>query len=140
MKSARHFPVVVMVMMTQSPSGGQRSGYVVSRNGRRRRSGRVFLIDGQAHVFADFALGFAPPEIAFGEIFHVGRMDGPVVALAVGAASGFDETIVQTQIVPDAVAPAGPARPEISVIVQYVLIDVAEHQFLVSRTEDGHRY
>lgn len=49
-----------------------------------------------------------PPAVvvALGEVVQVGGVDGPEVALAVVAAAGFDEALVEGQVVPHAVAPA----------------------------------
>ena len=58
--------------------------------------------------------------------------------VTVGASSGFDETVVEGEVVADAVAPPGPAAPEVGVVVQNVLVDVTEHQLGIGRTEDGH--
>lgn len=38
----------------------------------------------------------------------------------------------------DGVAPAGSARSEVRVVVQYVLVDVREHEFSIRVAEDGH--
>ena len=89
-------------------------------------------------MLADFTLGLASPEVALLEVFNVGRMNGPVVALAVSTAAGLDEAVVERQVVADAVAPAGTTGTEICIIVQYILINITQHQFLVGRTEDGH--
>lgn len=84
------------------------------------------------------ALRLAPPEIAFAEVVHVGGMDGPVVTLAVSAAARLDEAVVEGQVVPDRVSPAGSAGPKVGVVVQDVLVDVRKHQFALGRAENGH--
>lgn len=56
-------------------------------------------------MLADFPLSFAAPEVALFEVLHIGGMDCPVVALAVGASSGLDETVVERQVVPDGIPP-----------------------------------
>ena len=55
---------------------------VPMRNGRGGRSGRVLLIHRQAHVLPHFPLGLPAPEVAFLEIVHVGRMNGPIMSFA----------------------------------------------------------
>jgi hypothetical protein len=58
-------------------------------------------------MLANFPLSFSTPEVAFFEVFDVGRMDGPIVALTVGAPSGLDEAVVERQVVSDGVPPSG---------------------------------
>lgn len=48
----------------------------------------------------------APVVIPFGEVLQVGGVDGPEVAFAVVAAAGFDEALIEGQVVADAVPPA----------------------------------
>lgn len=58
----------------------------------------------------------------------------PEMAFAIGTASRLYEAIVQRQIVTNRIAPTGSARPKIRIIVEYVLIDVGQHQFGIRRT------
>lgn len=88
-------------------------------------------------MFADFALSLATPEVTFLEIFHICRMDGPVVAFTVGGATGFNEAVVEREIVADAVPPPGTTRPEVGIVVQNVLVDIAQDQFLVRRAQNS---
>jgi len=60
------------------------------------------------------------------------------VALAVGRPTGLDETVVERQVVPDRVAPSRAPGPEVRVIVQYVLVDVGQHELALGRSEYGH--
>ena len=87
-----------------------------------------------------FALSFTPPEVSFAEVLDVGRVNGPVVSLPVGAPAGLYEAIVQRQIVPDGVPPARSPRAEVRVVVQDVLVDVGKDQFTLRHAQDGHRY
>lgn len=87
---------------------------------------------------ADLALGFPAPEVALLEVVHVGRVYGPIVALAVGRPTGLDETVVERQVVPDRVAPSRAPGPEVRVVVQYVLVDVGQHELALGRSEYGH--
>lgn len=89
-------------------------------------------------MLAHLALGLAPPEVALLEVVHIGRMNGPVVALAVRTTSRLHEAVVQRQIVANGVAPAGSAGPEVRIVVEDVLVDVGEDELLVDGAEDGH--
>jgi len=89
-------------------------------------------------VSADLALGFPAPEVALLEVVHVGRVYGPIVALAVGRPPGLDETVVERQVVPDRVAPSRAPGPEVRVVVQYVLVDVGQDELALGRSEYGH--
>ena len=60
------------------------------------------------------------------------------MALAVGAAARLHEAVVEGEVVADAVAPAGTAAPEVRIVVQYPLIDVAEYQLALLGAEDRH--
>jgi hypothetical protein len=75
-------------------------------------------------VFADFPLGFATPEVAFLEVFYVGRMNSPVMAFTVGASSSLDETVIEGEVVPDGIPPPWTSGPEIRVIIENVLVDI----------------
>jgi len=46
-------------------------------------------------VAADAALCTTSPEVTLLEVVEVRRMDGPVVALAVGAATGLNKAVIQ---------------------------------------------
>jgi hypothetical protein len=70
---------------------------------------------------SDFPLRLATPEIAAFEVVDASRMDGPEVAFAVGRASGLDEAVVEGEVVPDGVSPAGAAMPEVWKVVEDVL-------------------
>ena len=85
--------------------------YIRSPDGRCQRTS-------SALSFSTLSRPFDSPEISLGEVRDVGRMNGPEVALAVGCSAGFDEAIVEGEIVPDRIPPAGTAIPEISVVVQ----------------------
>ncbi|RNA43393.1 hypothetical protein BpHYR1_000696 [Brachionus plicatilis] len=100
----------------------------------------VLLGHSQPEALAHSPLGPAAPEVTPDKVVHVGRMYGPVVALAVGAAARLHEAVVERQIVSDRVAPAGAPRVEVRVVVQYPLVDVAEHQFFVRGAQDSERY
>ena len=43
--------------------------------------------------------------VSFREIVIVARVDGPEVSFAIVASTSFDETVVQRQVVPNAVPP-----------------------------------
>ena len=60
------------------------------------------------------------------------------MALAVGAAARLHEAVVEGEVVADAVAPAGTAAPEVRIVVQYPLIDVAEYELALLGAEDRH--
>lgn len=62
------------------------------------------------------------------------------MTLPVGRASRLHEAVVEREVVPDRVPPAGPARPEVRVVVEDVLVDVGKHQLAVWYAEDGHGY
>ena len=62
------------------------------------------------------------------------------MSLAVSTSSCFDKTIVQTQVVPDAVSPTWSSAPEVRVGVENPLIDVAEYQLTLLGAEDRHCY
>ena len=61
----------------------------------------------------DFSLGFPAPEITTLEVVQAGRVDGPEVPLAIGCPSGLDKAVVEGQVVPDGVSPAGTPVPEV---------------------------
>jgi len=65
-------------------------------------------------------------------------MDRPVVALAVGAPAGLDEAVVEREVMANGIAPAGPAGPEVGIVLEDVLIDVGEHELLLGRGEYRH--
>lgn len=77
-------------------------------------------------MLSHFPLGFAPPEVAFPEVFYVSGVDSPVMSLTVSTPSGFDEAVVQREVVPDGVPPAWPPRSEVGVVVQDVLVDIRQ--------------
>lgn len=65
-------------------------------------------------------------------------MDRPVVTLAVGTPAGLDEAVVQREIMPDGIAPAGPAGAEVGVVLEDVLVDVGQNELLLRRRQDRH--
>ena len=93
---------------------------------------------GQAHTLPNASLGTASTKIAAAEVRQVRRMDTPVVALAIRRATGFDEAIVEREVVPNRVAPAGTTSTKVSVVIQYPLVDVGQDELLLRRTENGH--
>ena len=107
--------------------------------GRRRTRAVLVVRHRQAHRFAHTSLRAPPPEVALAEVVEIRRVDGPKVSLAVGAAAALDEAVVEREVVADAVPPAGPARPEVRVVVEDPLVDVAEHQLAIVDAEDRHR-
>ena len=52
--------------------------------------------------------------------------------------SHLDEAVVERQIMPDGVPPAWASGPEVVIVVEDPLVDVAQHQLLVLGAEDGH--
>lgn len=76
-------------------------------------------------------LRFAPPEVATAKILQIGGVDRPIMALPVRASPGFHEAIVQREIVPDRVPPAGATGAEVRIVLQYVLIDVGQDELLL---------
>ena len=89
-------------------------------------------------MLADLPLRPTSPEVAAREVVDVGGVHGPVVALAVGRAARLDEAVVEGEVVADGVSPAGAPGPEVRVVVEDPLVDVAENQLLVLGAEDGH--
>ena len=110
----------------------------VDGGGRRRTWTVVFLRNRQSHRLADPSLGSTTSEVSLPEVVQVGRVDRPVVTLAVGAAAGLDEAVVQGEVVADAVPPAGASAPEVGIVVQNPLVDLAQDELLVVSAEDGH--
>jgi len=49
----------------------------------------------------DSSLSPPPSEVSTAEVVDVGRVDGPVVALAVSGAACFDEAVVEREVVAD---------------------------------------
>ena len=68
----------------------------------------VMVVQTQLAVFlpAPAARSAALSKVAAEKVLHVSRVDGPVVALAVLAAAGLDEAVVEGEVVAHAVAPA----------------------------------
>ena len=99
----------------------------------------VLLGHGEAERASHASLGASTPKVAATEVVQIGRMDGPVVALAVRAAAGLHEAVVERQVVAYGVAPAGAARMKVRVVVEYPLVDVGEDEALVGRAQDGER-
>jgi len=62
------------------------------------------------------------------------------MSLAVSAAASLDEAVVERQIVSNAVAPSGTSAPEVRVVVEDPLVDVAEDELAFLGAEDRHRY
>ncbi len=50
----------------------------------------------------------------------------------------LNEAVVQREVVSDGVPPSGTPRPEVCVVVEDPLVDVAEHELLVLGAEDRH--
>ncbi len=50
----------------------------------------------------------------------------------------LDKAVVEGEVVADGVPPARAAGPEVVVVIQNPLVDVAEHEFLVAGTQDRH--
>jgi len=99
----------------------------------------VLLGQRQPERLADAPLGAAPPEVAATKVLHVGGVDGPVVALAVGGAARLHEAVVEREVVADGVAPAAAARVKVGVVVEDPLVDVAEDELLLGRGQNGER-
>ena len=57
---------------------------------------------------------------------------------AISTSSGFDETIIERQVVSDAVSPTRSTISKVSVIVEDVLVDVRKNHFLIGHAEDCH--
>jgi len=70
------------------------------------------------------------------------RVDHPVVAFArvVEAPRYLDETLVQRQVVPDAVLPRGRVHPVERELVHDVFVDAAEREPLLRALRYGHHY
>jgi len=70
------------------------------------------------------------------------RIDHPVVALArvVEAPRNLDETLVQRQVVSDAVLPCGRVHPVERELVHDVFVDAAEREPLLRAFRYGHHY
>lgn len=45
------------------------------------------------------SLCFPPPEVSLLEVLHIGRMDGPVVALPVGTPPSLHEAVIEGEVV-----------------------------------------
>ena len=98
------------------------------------------LLDSLAAAHAHSPPGMASPEVEAPEVVHVGRMYGPVAALAPLAASLLHEALVQRQVVADAVAPA--RRLRVAIIGEfalYPLVDVGEDELPGRALEDRQR-
>lgn len=84
----------------------------------------------------------APPAPVVALLEHVlaGRVQGPVVALALAAAlpGNFDEALVETQVVPDAVLPALLVLLVEGELGDDVLVDAGQGQPLLRALSDGH--
>jgi len=89
-------------------------------------------------VTAYLSLSLPAPEISAFEVINASRMDGPKVAFPVSGSAGFNKAIVEREIVPDGVSPAGSAVSKVREVVQYVLVDVSQHQLVLLGAEDGH--
>lgn len=68
------------------------------------------------------------------------RVDHPIVALAgvVEAPRDLDETLIQRQVVPDAVLPRGRVHPVERELVHNVLVNAAEREPLLRALRNGH--
>ena len=86
----------------------------------------------------DLPLRPSPAEVSLLEVVDTGWVYGPVVALPVGRPARLDEAVVQGEVVPDGVPPAGSPVAEVKVVVEDVLVDVRQHQLLVRAAQDGH--
>lgn len=75
----------------------------------------------------DSLLGPPSPKISVHKVRHVGRVDGPEVALAVWAATALDKAFIQTQVVADAVLPPGAFYSEVQVVFCNPLVDLTKN-------------
>ena len=78
-------------------------------------------------------LSASAPKVAAAEVLEIGRVDGPVVAFAVRRSTRLHEAVVEREVVADRVAPARASVVEVRVVVQDVLVDVAENESLFRR-------
>lgn len=85
-------------------------------------------------------LGLPPAEIALLEVFNVGRVDGPVVALSVGGATRLNEAVIEAEVMTDGVSPAWSSVSEVRVIIEDPLVNVSKNQLIILRFQDGHGY
>ena len=60
------------------------------------------------------------------------------MAFSISSSSGFQEEVIEREIVPDGVSPSLPSVAEIRKIVKDILVDVSQHQLLLGAAEDGH--
>ena len=51
----------------------------------------------------------------------------------------LDKAVVEREVVAYAVSPSGTSSPEVRVVVEYPLVDVAEDEFAFLGAEDRHR-
>ena len=77
-------------------------------------------------------------EVAADELLLAERMDAPVVALAVGAATGLDEALVEAEVVTHAVAPRlVHVLGEVGVLLLHEVVDLVQLHHLRLAREDG---
>ena len=98
----------------------------------------LLLLDMEPHVPPDLPLCPSPAEVSLLEVVDTGGVNCPVVAFSIGSPARLDEAVVQREVVPYGVPPAGSPVPEVKVVVQDVLVDVRQHQLLLRAAQDGH--
>jgi len=88
--------------------------------------------------FSNLPLGASTSKISPLKVIHVGWVYRPIVPLPVSTTPGLDKAVIETQIVPDAVSPTWSSAPEVRVVVEYPLVDVAEYQLTFLGAEYRH--
>lgn len=71
-------------------------------------------------------LGLPPAVVTLFEVVDASRVDGPVVALAIGSPASLDEAVVERQIVADRISPAGATVTKVGKVVEDVLVDISK--------------
>ena len=82
----------------------------------------------------------APRKIPTAELFLKARMDAPVATFLVQGDLPSQEAVVQRQIMAHRVLPTFPVLRESGVVLLDELVNIAQRQLLLWRTEDSVRY
>ena len=74
---------------------------------------------------SNFALSFTSTKVALFKVIDTSLMNGPIMTLAIGCSARFDETVVQTQIMPNTIPPSRSSVTKIRKVFQDILIDIS---------------